>query len=158
VGSIATLYAPQQRLLGEKGEGVQSGTAGNNGRVNNPSEVVLSARLGIEQPGGQRSFRRALPPRCLWLALETRVLDARANCGWMVRSLADFPDRYKGINTDKMTGEMAGKTCCLAISVPLTCPRGDGGYRLGRKSRRDERLRPWGGTNGMRRRDRRAPA
>jgi hypothetical protein len=41
---------------------------------------------------------------------------------------------------------------------PPACPRVDGGPRLGGKSRREERLRPWIGVYGMRRRDRRATA
>jgi hypothetical protein len=76
------------------------------------------------------------------LALETRVLDGRANGEWRVRSLADFQDMYMGNITGK-AGELAGETFqrggrsasifCLAVSVPHTYPRGDGGPRLGGK-------------------------
>jgi hypothetical protein len=55
------------------------------------------------------------------------VLDGRANGGWRVRSLANFPHRYPGTSTEK-AGEMAGGTfkrggksvsfLCLAVSVP----------------------------------------
>jgi hypothetical protein len=37
------------------------------------------------------------------------VLDGRANGGWRVRSLADFPDRYLGTST-KNSGDAAGET------------------------------------------------
>jgi hypothetical protein len=39
------------------------------------------------------------------LALETRVVDGRANGGWRVQSLADFLDMYIGITITKSAGE-----------------------------------------------------
>jgi hypothetical protein len=54
--------------------------------------------------------------------------------------VADFPHSYPGISIEN-PGEMTGKTSqrglrsasflCVAVSVPPTCPRGDGGPRLG---------------------------
>jgi hypothetical protein len=41
----------------------------------------------------------------------------------------------------------------LDVSVLPKCPRGDGEPRLGGKSRREERQRPWDGAYGMRRAD-----
>jgi hypothetical protein len=83
------------------------------------------------------SIRECEPGEARRLALETKVLDGRANGGRRVRPLADFPDRYPGTNIEKI-GEMAGKTFqrggksagflsgCLG---PPNCPRGDGGPR-----------------------------
>jgi hypothetical protein len=60
--------------------------------------------------------------------------------GWRVRSLVNFSDIYPATRTEK-AGKVARKTLqrggrsaslfCLAVSVPPTCPRGDGGPRRG---------------------------
>jgi hypothetical protein len=81
--------------------------------------------------------------------------------------MAGFPERYLGTKQEK-AGEMDGKIFqrggksgnffCVVVLVPPNCPRGDGGPQIGGKSRREERLRPWGGAYVMRRRDRRATA
>jgi hypothetical protein len=113
------------------------------------------------------NIRECEPGSARRIVLETRVLDGRAIGGWRIWLLAGFPDKYQGTKQEK-AGEMAGKSFqrggmsassfYMLVLVPPTCPRGDGGPRLGEKSRREERLRPWGGAYGMRRRDRRATA
>jgi hypothetical protein len=72
------------------------------------------------------------------------------------------------VQAQKKPGKLPGKLFSAAAEAlpffvwlsrsPPTCPRGDGGPRLGGKSRREERLRHSGGAYGMRRRDRRATA
>jgi hypothetical protein len=54
------------------------------------------------------------------LALETRVLDGRANGEWRLWSLADFPNRFPGTNTEK-AGEMAGKLFSAAATAEQRC-------------------------------------
>jgi hypothetical protein len=50
---------------------------------------------------GTPNIRECGPGQAWMLALETRVLDGRANGGWRVMSLADFTDRYPGTCTKK---------------------------------------------------------
>jgi hypothetical protein len=79
---------------------------------------------------------------------------------WLVfHTSARVPDQKK---PGKWSAKLFSASClCVVVLPPAplpTCPRGDGKPRLGEKSRREERLRPWGGAYGMRRRDRRATA
>jgi hypothetical protein len=110
------------------------------------------------------SIRECEPGSPRRLVFETRVLDGRAICGRRVRPLACFRGKYSGTKQEQ-TGEMAGKAFqrggmngsffCMVVLVPPTCPRSDGGPRIGGKSRREKRLRPWGRAYKMRRRKKR---
>jgi hypothetical protein len=54
------------------------------------------------------------------LALETRVLDGRANGGWRVRSLADFSERYPGTSTKKAGENFSAAARALPLFVRLS--------------------------------------